>query len=70
MPSGYVDDEFASNNAQNLLDELIFKVRSKLPSGESLMYCLECGNKIPEARRNALLGVKFCVICQSQFEKG
>lgn len=65
MPSGYVDDEFASNNAQNLLDELIYKVRLKIPSGESSSFCLDCGENIPKARQKALPGVKCCISCQS-----
>jgi len=31
---------------------------------ESLTHCEECGDEIPEARRKAVLGVKYCVYCQ------
>lgn len=44
--------------------------KSRLPVGESLTHCEECGVAIPEARRKAMPGVRFCVSCQSEFEKG
>jgi phage/conjugal plasmid C-4 type zinc finger TraR family protein len=44
--------------------------RSRLPEGESSTNCEECGIVIPDARREAIPGVRFCVRCQSEFEKG
>jgi len=37
---------------------------------ESLTHCEECGDEIPEARRKAVLGVKYCVYCQELSEHG
>lgn len=42
---------------------------SRLSKGESLTHCEECGEAIPDARRQAIAGVRFCVLCQSEFEK-
>jgi phage/conjugal plasmid C-4 type zinc finger TraR family protein len=42
--------------------------RSLLPKGESLTHCEECEEPIPDARRKAIPGVRFCVACQSEFE--
>ena len=44
--------------------------RSRLPDGESSTHCEECGIVIPDARRKAIPGVRFCVDCQSELEKG
>jgi phage/conjugal plasmid C-4 type zinc finger TraR family protein len=44
--------------------------RSRLPDGESLTHCEECEAAIPEARRKAMPGVRYCVRCQSELEKG
>ena len=44
--------------------------KSRLPNGESLTHCEECGVGIPEARRKAMPGVRYCVRCQSELEKG
>ena len=35
----------------------------------SLSHCAECGDEIPEARRQAIRGVKLCVWCQEILEK-
>ncbi|MDO9262691.1 MAG: DksA/TraR family C4-type zinc finger protein [Desulfosalsimonadaceae bacterium] len=43
--------------------------KSRLPSGESLTHCAECKGEIPEARRRAIPGVRYCVRCQSEHEK-
>lgn len=50
----------------------VANVRSKLakqamqPSAE---FCEECGEEIPQARRVAVPGVKFCVFCQEKSER-
>lgn len=33
-------------------------------------YCLECGEEIPEARRQAVPGVELCVLCKQMEENG
>ena len=38
----------------------------RLPKGEGLKYCEECEEEIPQARREAIPGVRLCVICQSE----
>jgi len=45
------------------------RARSQLPRGESLEFCEECGEPIPEARRKAIPGVRLCVECQSELDK-
>lgn len=35
----------------------------------SLTHCLECGDKIPEKRREAEPGCELCVGCKSWLEK-
>ena len=40
-----------------------------LPQGVSLEYCEECGDRIPEARREALPGVRLCVHCQEEADR-
>jgi phage/conjugal plasmid C-4 type zinc finger TraR family protein len=39
--------------------------RSRLPAGEGLETCEDCGEEIPAARRRALPGARTCVPCQS-----
>jgi len=36
--------------------------------GESLTHCEECGDPIPEKRRELIRGVRFCVACQAEVD--
>jgi phage/conjugal plasmid C-4 type zinc finger TraR family protein len=45
------------------------RARSRLGRGESLERCEECDAKIPEARRQAVPGVRLCVKCQTELDK-
>lgn len=38
--------------------------QANMPKGESLKQCNDCGVDIPQARREAIVGVKTCVDCQ------
>ena len=42
----------------------IKRARSKLPQGPGLTHCEECGVEIPQARRDAVPGVRLCIVCQ------
>lgn len=37
-------------------------------SGKSALYCFECGEPIPKARRDAIPGCSLCVYCQQKEE--
>lgn len=37
--------------------------------GASATHCLECGEPIPEGRRNAIPGVEYCVAHQDEIEQ-
>jgi len=47
------------------VEEAVERTRRRLPSGESLLECEECGAEIPAARREALPGVGPCVAYQT-----
>lgn len=36
---------------------------------ESLTHCLECGDPIPDKRREAFPGIELCLVCKSEEEK-
>jgi phage/conjugal plasmid C-4 type zinc finger TraR family protein len=36
---------------------------------ESAEYCEDCGDEIPEARRQAVRGCQRCVFCQEKLER-
>jgi phage/conjugal plasmid C-4 type zinc finger TraR family protein len=64
-------DEFdrAQELEQRQRDEALARVQTRLVSGPSSEECSDCGDEIPEARRQAIPGVSRCVICQNKFEK-
>ena len=49
--------------------EAIDKIRKKIGTGPSLSHCEECGEEIPKARQEAVAGCKFCIDCQTYFER-
>ncbi|HAO02271.1 MAG TPA: hypothetical protein DCQ42_11225, partial [Halomonas sp.] len=44
---------------ESTLEDAVQRARSQLPRGESLEFCEECGDPIPEARRKAIPGVRL-----------
>lgn len=40
------------------------------PQGNSLEHCKDCGQAIPEKRRQAAVGCTRCIRCQTACEKG
>ena len=64
MAGGFAKDGAVSEQIDATVDDEVRRVRSRLPSGESALECVECGAAIPEARRRAIPGVRRCVTCQ------
>ncbi|MFC5077224.1 hypothetical protein VTH8203_00693 [Vibrio thalassae] len=69
MAVGWANDDSVSQQIQNTIDDEISRVRSATSCGESALYCDECGEPIPEARRRAIKGVRFCIQCQQSLEQ-
>ncbi|MCC5812505.1 MAG: DksA/TraR family C4-type zinc finger protein [Ectothiorhodospiraceae bacterium] len=66
MANGWARDDAVQEQIDSSVEEAVERVRSRLPTGESRTHCEECGELIPEARRKAVPGVRFCVPCQSE----
>lgn len=69
MAVGWTDDDAVLEQIQDTINDEIHRARKNVPSGESLEYCEECGEEIPEARRKAIPGVRLCVDCQEAADK-
>ena len=65
MATGWAKDGAVGDQIEDTIGDSVWAARARLPSGESALECVECGEDIPERRRIALLGVKTCVQCQS-----
>ncbi|MCK7458736.1 DksA/TraR family C4-type zinc finger protein [Idiomarina aminovorans] len=69
MAGGWSHDGAVQEQIDASTEDEVKRVRSKLSVGESLAYCEECGESIPEARRKAIAGVRLCVSCQAEQDK-
>lgn len=69
MAVGWSRDGAVQEQIDATVESAVQLARSRLPGGESLAHCEECGAAIPEARRQAMPGVRYCVTCQSELEK-
>jgi len=64
MAGGFAKDGAVQEQIDASIEDAIQRARSRLPRGESLSHCEECGETIPEARRKAVPGVRLCISCQ------
>lgn len=62
--SGYGGADDESVNAQATIDNLIDVARMMIPKGPGSLVCLDCGDPIPLARREAQKGCLYCICCQ------
>ncbi|SMO41750.1 transcriptional regulator, TraR/DksA family [Thalassovita litoralis] len=67
MAGGWAKDGAVSEQIEaSIQDELSRLKAQKRPVGESLTHCAECEEEIPQARRQAIPGVKLCIDCQQE----
>lgn len=64
MAGGFAKDGAVQDQIDATVEDAVRHARDQLPRGESLTHCAECGALIPEARREAIAGVRLCVGCQ------
>jgi phage/conjugal plasmid C-4 type zinc finger TraR family protein len=69
MAVGWAKDGAVQEQIDAGVADAVKRARSRLGQGESNARCDLCEAPIPEARRNALPGVRLCVQCQSEIEK-
>ncbi len=69
MAGGFAKDGAVQDQIDATVEDGIKRARDQLPRGESLERCEECGKAIPEARRQAVPGVRLCITCQAERDK-
>ena len=69
MAGGWSRDGAVQEQIDASIEDAVKHARSRLPGGESLDHCEECGATIPAARREAVPGVRFCIGCQTDHDK-
>ena len=69
MASGWARDGAVQDQIEASIEDAVKRSRNNLPSGKSLRHCEECGVAIPEARRQAMPGVRLCIECQKSVDE-
>ena len=59
MATGWARDGAVQDQIDASVEDAVELARSRLPKGESLSHCEECGEQIPKARRAAVPGRSF-----------
>lgn len=59
----------AIHNNMNAVADVRRKLQAQATQ-PSLTHCEECGEEIPRQRQLAIKGVRLCVFCQEQHERG
>ena len=65
MAGGWTRDGAVQDQIDDTVRDAVQFARARLPAGPAEPYCEECGEIIPQARRQALPGVRTCVPCQT-----
>lgn len=66
MANGWAREGAVQEQIDSTVEDGVMRARSRLPTGDSAEFCEECEVAIPQARREAVPGVRFCVACQSK----
>lgn len=69
MAGGWTSDGAVQEQIESSIEDAVQRARSQLTRGESLSHCEECGEPIPQARRQALPGVRLCIACQGERDR-
>lgn len=64
MATGWAGDGAVQDQIDATVKDGVNRAQSRLPTGPGLSHCEDCGAKIPDARREAIPGVRLCVACQ------
>jgi phage/conjugal plasmid C-4 type zinc finger TraR family protein len=69
MATGWAGDGAVQDQIDATVKDGIQRAKSRLPQGPAQTHCATCGAPIPEARRNAIPGVRLCVPCQEKEDR-
>lgn len=69
MAGGWSRDGAVQDQIDASIEDAVKHARNQLPSGPSLSHCEECECEIPQARRDAVPGVRLCATCQEAHDE-
>lgn len=65
MAGGWSRDGAVQDQIDDTIADAVSSARARMPVGEGIEHCEQCGETIAERRRLALPGVRTCVTCQA-----
>ena len=70
MATGWAREGAVQEQIDSTVEEGVARARARLGTvDESLTHCEECGDEIPQRRREAVPGVRLCVACQEAADR-
>lgn len=72
MAGGWSRDGAVQDQIDASIEDAVQRARQQLPDGRkgsSLEFCEDCESAIPEGRREAIPGVRLCVVCQNEVDQ-
>ncbi|MEJ8566016.1 DksA/TraR family C4-type zinc finger protein [Elongatibacter sediminis] len=69
MAGGWSRDGAVQDQIDASVEDAVQRARRSLPRGPGRKLCAECDEPIPEARREAIPGVRLCVSCQEASDR-
>ena len=70
MAGGWTKDGAVQDQIDDTVSDAVRNARARMHHGlekrASAEFCDDCGERIPQARRLAIQGVRTCVQCQSE----
>ncbi len=69
MAGGWSRDGAVQEQIDASVADAVKQARNRLPKGDSATHCDECEKEIPQARRDAVPGVRLCIVCQSEADE-
>ena len=69
MAGGWSKDGAVQDQIDASIKDAIAQAKERMPKGSSLKQCEECNVDIPEARRQAVPGVRLCIDCQTALDE-
>lgn len=64
VATGWAAEGAVQDQIDATVKDGILRAKSRLPQGPGPTHCTHCAAAIPEARREAIPGVRLCVACQ------